>query len=147
MLKLHPGEGELWLLMAQAFSPRIPACHEEGLPPGWLGFGRSGNCPCCFVGPQNGVFVVAKMGQERGCWTSVFSPDGPDHCWAYTLGSAEGMCLLSPERKKVVAQLCPTLCDPMDCSPPGSSVRGILQARMLEWSAISFYRGSFRPRD
>ena len=35
-------------------------------------------------------------------------------------------------------QLCLTLCDPVDCSPPGSSVRGILQARILEWVAISF---------
>ena len=37
-----------------------------------------------------------------------------------------------------VAQSCLTLCDPMDCSPPGSSVHGILQARVLEWRAISF---------
>ena len=37
-----------------------------------------------------------------------------------------------------VTQLCPTLCDPMACSPPGSSVHGILQARILEWVAISF---------
>ena len=36
----------------------------------------------------------------------------------------------------LVAQSCPTLCDSMDCSPPGSSVRGILQARILEWAAI-----------
>ena len=36
-------------------------------------------------------------------------------------------------------QLCPTLCDPMDCSLPGSSVHGILQARVLEWVAISFF--------
>ena len=42
----------------------------------------------------------------------------------------------------LVAQSCPTLCDPMDCSPPGSSVHGILQARILEWVAISFSRGS-----
>ena len=35
-------------------------------------------------------------------------------------------------------QLCPTLCDPIDCSPPGSSIAGILQARTLEWVAISF---------
>ena len=35
-------------------------------------------------------------------------------------------------------QSCPTLCDPMDCSPPGFSVHGILQARTLEWVAISF---------
>ena len=37
-----------------------------------------------------------------------------------------------------VAQLCPTLSDPMDCSPPGSSVHGIFQARVLEWGAIAF---------
>ena len=45
------------------------------------------------------------------------------------------------------AQLCLTLCDPMDCSPPGSSVHGLLQARILEWVAIPFSRGSSRPRD
>ena len=37
-----------------------------------------------------------------------------------------------------VAWLCPTLCDPMDCSPPGSFIHGILQARVLEWVAIAF---------
>ena len=37
-----------------------------------------------------------------------------------------------------VAQLCPTLCDPMDCSLPGSSIHGIFQARLLEWGAIAF---------
>ena len=42
---------------------------------------------------------------------------------------------------------CPTLCDPMDCNPPGSSVHGILQARILEWVAIPSSRGSSRPRD
>ena len=46
-----------------------------------------------------------------------------------------------------VAQSCPTLCNPMDCSPPGSSIHGILQARILEWVAISSSRGSSRPRD
>ena len=44
-------------------------------------------------------------------------------------------------------QSCPTLWDPMDCSRPGSSVHGISQAKILEWVAISFSRGSFRPRD
>ena len=39
-----------------------------------------------------------------------------------------------------VAQSCPTLSDPMDCSPPGSSVHGIVQARVLEWGAIAFSR-------
>ena len=44
-------------------------------------------------------------------------------------------------------QQCPTPCNLMDCSPPGSSVHGILQARILEWVAISFSRGSSQPRD
>ena len=44
-------------------------------------------------------------------------------------------------------QSCPTLCDTIDCSPPGSSVPGILQARILEWATIPFSRGSSRPRD
>ena len=44
-------------------------------------------------------------------------------------------------------QSCPTLCNPMDCSLPESSVYGIFQARVLEWVTISFSRGSSRPRD
>ena len=46
-----------------------------------------------------------------------------------------------------VAQSCPTLCNMMDGSPPGSSVHGILQARILEWVAISFFKGPSRHRD
>ena len=46
-----------------------------------------------------------------------------------------------------VAQSCPTLWDPMDCSPPGSSVHGIFQARILEWVAIPYFRGLSQPRD
>ena len=46
-----------------------------------------------------------------------------------------------------VAQLCPALCDTINCSLPGSSVHGILQARILEWVATPFSRWSFRPRD
>ena len=45
-----------------------------------------------------------------------------------------------------VTQSCPTLCDPIDCSLPGSSVHGIFQAIVLEWVAISFSRGSSQPR-
>ena len=47
----------------------------------------------------------------------------------------------------LVTQSCPTLCNPMDCSPPGSSVHGILQARILEWVAIPFPRVPSQPRD
>ena len=42
------------------------------------------------------------------------------------------------KRESEVVQSCPTLSDPMDCSPPGSSVHGIFQARVLEWGAIAF---------
>ena len=51
------------------------------------------------------------------------------------------------EREREVAQSCPTLCDPMDCSLPGSSVHGVFQARVLEWIAISFAKGSSQPRN
>ena len=43
----------------------------------------------------------------------------------------------------LIAQSCQTICDPMDCNPPGSSVHGILQARILEWVVIPFFRGIF----
>ena len=46
-----------------------------------------------------------------------------------------------------VTQSCPTLCNPMDCSPPGSSVHGILQVRILEWVATPSSRGSSQPGD
>ena len=55
----------------------------------------------------------------------------------------------APARKinvKVI-QSRPALCESMDCSPPGSSIHGILQARILEWVAILFSRGSSQPRD
>ena len=44
-------------------------------------------------------------------------------------------------------QSCPTVCDPMDYSSPGSSVHGILQAKILEWVAVPFSMGSSQPRD
>ena len=47
-----------------------------------------------------------------------------------------------PSSESEVAQSCPTLCDPVDCSPQVSSIHGILQARIVEWGAISFSRGS-----
>ena len=69
----------------------------------------------------------------------------PVHCllskaWATKLHPCLWACVL-------VTQSSPTLCDHMDCSPPGSSVHGILQARILEPVAIPFSRGSFQPRD
>ena len=49
--------------------------------------------------------------------------------------------------KVLITQVCPTLCGPMDCNLPGSSVHGILQARILEWVAILFSKGTSPARD
>ena len=69
------------------------------------------------------------------------------HVWPLALW----WVIFQDEHQKVkwseFAQSCPTLCDPMDCSLPGFSVHGIFQARVLEWVAISFSRGSSWPRD
>ena len=54
--------------------------------------------------------------------------------------------MLQCSRQSVCAQSCLTLCDPIGCSPPGSSVHGISQGRILEWFAISSSRGSLQPR-
>ena len=59
-------------------------------------------------------------------------------CWR-----SRGLCVVLV----LVTQSCPTLCDPMDCSPTGSSVRGILQARILEWVSMPSSRESSQPRD
>ena len=64
--------------------------------------------------------------------------------WLWILKTNSG---LKHQEWNEVAQLCPTLCNPMDCSPPASSIHGIFQARVLEWGAIAFSRGSSRLRD
>ena len=61
--------------------------------------------------------------------------------------SARNEVWTGSRRGGFVAQSCPILCDPMDCSSLGSSVHGILQARILEWVTIPFSRGSSQPRD
>ena len=82
-------------------------------------------------------FDKMENGRESGCF-KVFS-----QMLSYLIlpsNPARYVCVL-------VAQSCPTLWDSMDCSPPGSSVYGILLARVLEWVAISSSRGSSQPRD
>ena len=67
---------------------------------------------------------------------------------AWLLGGGNSAGRRARERVNVlVAQSRLTLCNLMSCSPPGSSAHGILQARILEWVAIAFSRGSSRPRD
>ena len=70
--------------------------------------------------------------------------------WCRHMGQGAGErenSVWSMKVKVLVAQSCRILCHPMDCSPPGSSVYGILQARILEWVAIPFSLGSSQPRD
>ena len=78
----------------------------------------------------------------------VFCPPPPFFFTRLYLYVCMCVCVLEKEKVKVlVILLCPPLCDPMDYSPPGSSVHGILQTRILEWVAISFTRRSSWPRD
>ena len=72
---------------------------------------------------------------------------GPRRYWDIYLSMSQELDISMEEVEVLVAQLCPTLCDPMDDSPPGSPVYGISQARILEWVAIPFSRGSSLPRD
>ena len=73
--------------------------------------------------------------------TGLFLPHG-FLFWAHYLIFIKHMCVCAKS-----LQSCLTLCDPMDCSPPGSSVQGNLQARTLEWVARPYSRGSSLPRD
>ena len=106
----------------------------------------SGSCwGLCMVFRQySGLFrsLTRKLGFLRG-------PRGFWGVWEFSV--LEWLSLLLEALKtwkwKLIALLCLTLCDPMDGSPPGSSVHGILQARILEWVTIFFSKGSSWPRD
>ena len=71
----------------------------------------------------------------------------PTQASGFFTTSASWEAHVKSSQVKLLAQSCLTLCNPMDGSPPGSSIHGILQARILEWVAISFSRRSSRPRD
>ena len=81
-----------------------------------------------------GIFPTQTL---NPCLCSSCIAGGLFTCWAFG----------ESEIESEVAQSCPTLCDPMDCSLLGFSVHGIFQARILEWVAISFSRGSSQPKD
>ena len=75
-------------------------------------------------------------------------PPRLDSRWAYpALQVTEASAGVWCSDKSEVAQSCWTLCDPMDCSLPGSAIHGIFQARALEWGAISFSRRCSWPRN
>ena len=92
--------------------------------------GRNTGVGCYFL--LQGVFLTKGSNPHLLHWQADFLP-------LSDLGSPRGILLIT--------QSCLTLCDPKDCSPPGSSVHGILQARIQEWGAISSSRRSSPPRD
>ena len=79
--------------------------------------------------------------QPNCCVLSIISPKSITFLPLCYLRDKKQTCVCS------VGQLCPALCNLMDCSLPGSSVHGIFQARILEWVAIPFSRASSQPRD
>ena len=90
--------------------------------------------------------------QDRGTWISRSLDGGelPQTCILLHLREKQTFTVFSLSvvvKWSEVAQSCPTLCDPMDCSILRSSIREIFQARILEWVAISFSRGASWPRD
>ena len=86
-------------------------------------------------------FVVKKQGDLSFSGMKVYP------IWTKLFKGNERENMRSRSVKVLVTQLCPTLCNPMDCSQPGSSDHGIFQARILEWVAMPTSRGSCRPRD
>ena len=100
----------------------------------------------------SGSFLISLLTGLLTGWVLGILGGWPSVLQAASSPTSQALCVLHPAYhfssvKCEIAQSCPTLCDSMDCSLPGSSVHGIFQARVLEWVAISFSRGSSRPRD
>ena len=75
-------------------------------------------------------------GRNMGTGGSI-SQDG-SKAFRHSFSHSQPAHILKKRKESEVAQSCPTLCDPMDCSLPGFSVHGIFQVRILEWVAIAF---------
>ena len=83
--------------------------------------------------------------QRNNCWPTICFSHWETLSMCVCVCTRVYVCVCTRVRVCVHSVL--TLGDPMNCSPPGSSVHGIFQARILEWVAIFFYRGSSQPRD
>ena len=85
------------------------------------------------------------------CWFWYINMKDGENILSYSVVSTplclSDTCPAHRSESLSVSQSCPTLCEPMDCSPPDSSVHWISQARILEWVALPFSRGSSWPRD
>ena len=93
-------------------------------------------------GTPLGTYATKIFKNQKTKWISVFSAHKIKGLKAKLEGEDENVPQSKLTCGVLVAHSCLILCDPMDCSPPGSSVHGILQARILEWVAMPFSRGS-----
>ena len=86
------------------------------------------------------LLLLSRFSRVRLCATPEMAADQALRSLGFSRQEHwSGLPFPSPTRESEVAQSCPTLSDPMDCSPPGSSVHGIFQARVLEWGAIAHH--------
>ena len=95
--------------------------------------------------PSTVIYFVLKTNKHISYLEPLKKPRNNWFHWPKTGPQLEQ--LNGVQRSCLVTKSCPTLCDPMDCSLPGSSVLGVSQARILEWVAISFSRGCSQLRD
>ena len=104
---------------------------------------------CGILVPQPGIqpIPLALGVQSLNHWTARTAREVPPLSFLNSASASSLRATCGLKVKVLIAPLCLTLCDPMDCSPPSSSVHGILQARILEWVAIPFSRGSSWFRD
>ena len=122
---------------------------EDRLP----GWGRASRGPPCWQGPecrehsdQSGIQAGPQQLKDQSLTGGLLESDTHTR-YSDFLTTNQFRFQKSPKKESEVAQLCPTLCNPMDCSLPTFSVHEIFQARVPEWVAISFPRGSPQPRD
>ena len=137
------------IFLTQGLNPGLPHCRRM-----LYQLSHQGSPPTFFV---SALYLLCTQSLSHSVVSDSLRPHGLQPArllcaWDSPGRNTEVGCHFLLQCMKVkseseVAQLCPTLCDPMDCSPPGFSVHGIFQARILEKVAISFFRGSSQPKD
>ena len=135
-----PGSSVHWILQARILKWVVISFSRDQSDPGIKPGSPSLQADSL---PFEPLLLLSHFSRVRLCTTHRRQPTRLPRPWD-SPGKNTGVgCHFLPRCMKVkseseVAQSCPTLSDPMDCSPPGSSVHGIFQARVLEWSAIAF---------
>ena len=148
------------LSITHTTSPNIKIPHQSSMC--YAVFSPSNPKDCSPPGSSvQGIFQTRMLKQVAISYSKGSSPSGNQTCvsfvcyigwrilchWATREAPLEFCVCACVYVCVLVAQLCPPLCDPIDCSLLGSSVLGILHARILEWTAIPFSRGSSQPKD